>query len=58
MKVYAVIVFDSGDMTTSVWDVFSTRENAEKYKQELLSDRELNSDGYYLKVNVSEHKVK
>lgn len=57
MKVYAVTVFESGDMTTSVHGVFDSEEKAEKYKDELMSDTELNSDGYYLDVTVTKHEV-
>ncbi|NRG47345.1 hypothetical protein HRF87_21705 [Bacillus sp. CRN 9] len=57
MKVYAVVVFESGDMTTSVWGIFDKGEKAEKYRQELLANKELNSDGYYLEVKVTEHEV-
>lgn len=57
MTVFAVTVFESGDMTTSVWGVFDSKEKAEKYEAELMKDVELNSDGHYLVVAISEHKV-
>lgn len=57
MKVYTVTVFENGDMSTSVWGVFDSEEKAEKYKSELMNDKELNSDGYYLEVTVSGHEV-
>ncbi|WP_277680370.1 hypothetical protein [Gracilibacillus dipsosauri] len=58
MKVWAVTVFENGDMSTSVWGIYDSREKAETYKEELLNDKELNSDGYYLEVTISEHEVK
>jgi hypothetical protein len=57
VKVYAVTVFENGDMTKSVWGVFGTKEKAEQRKEELSNDTELNSDGYYLEIAVSEHEV-
>jgi uncharacterized protein YfcZ (UPF0381/DUF406 family) len=57
MKVWTVVVFENGDMTTSVWGVYDSKEKAEKHKEELMNDTELNSDGYYLKVKISEHEV-
>lgn len=57
MNVCVVVVFESGDMTTSVWGVFDSEDKAEKYKAELMGDKELNSDGYYLAVAVSKHEV-
>lgn len=57
MKVWAVTVFENGDMTTSVWGVFDSEEKAIKQKEEWINDTELNSDGYYLEVTVSEHEV-
>lgn len=58
MKVWNVTVFENGDMTTSVWSVFDSKEKADTYKEELLNNTELNSGGYYLEVTVSEHEVR
>jgi hypothetical protein len=58
MKVYAVTVFENGDMETNVWNVFDCEEKANKYKEEIMNDVELNSDGYYVIATVSEHLVK
>lgn len=58
MKVYTVSVFESGDMTTKVWGVFDTLEKAEKYKDELNNDIELNDGDYYLTVGIAEHEVR
>ena len=57
MKVYTVTVFENGDMTTSVWGVFDSREKAETYEKELLEDEELNSNGLYVSVKIQEFKV-
>ena len=57
MTVWTVVVFENGDMTTKVWGVFDSEEKANAYKDELMSNTELDSDGYYLEVTVSEHKV-
>ncbi len=57
MKVYPVTVFESGDMTTSTWAVFSSKEKAEKYRKDLLNDEELNCEGYYVMADVSEHTL-
>lgn len=57
MKVYAVTVFENGDMTTTVWCIFDNLQKAENYKESLLNDKELNSDGYYLEVTISEHPL-
>jgi uncharacterized protein YfcZ (UPF0381/DUF406 family) len=57
MKVWTVTVFENGDMTTSVWGVYDSKEKAEKRKEKLVNDTELNGDGYYLAVTISEHEV-
>lgn len=57
MKVWTATVFESGDMKTSVWGVFNSKEKAERYKDTLTNDEELNSDGYYLEVVIGEHEV-
>lgn len=57
MKVWTVTVYENGDMTTSVWGVYDSVEKAKKRKEELLSNKELNSDGYYLDVKIDEHEV-
>lgn len=56
-EVHVVSVFENGDMTTTVWGVFSTKAKAEAYKRKLEEDSELNSDGYHLIPTISSHKV-
>lgn len=56
MKVYVLNVFESGDMTTSPWGVYFSKEDAEKEKVDLLNG-DLNKDGYYLEIDVTEHEV-
>jgi uncharacterized protein YfcZ (UPF0381/DUF406 family) len=58
MNVWTVTVFENGDMTTSVWGVYDSKEKAEKYKEELMNNTELNSGGYYLEITILEHEVK
>ena len=58
MNIWTVTVFENGDMTTSVWGVYDSLEKAEKRKEELLSNKELNNDGYYLVIEIEEHEVK
>ena len=55
--VWVVTVFEPGDMTTTPWGVFNNEEAANKMKESLKNDEELNSDGYYLVVEVSSHSV-
>lgn len=57
MKIWTVTVFENGDMTTSIWGVYDSLKKADKRKEELLSNKELNSDGYYLVVEIEEHEV-
>lgn len=57
MEVWTLVVFESGEMEKSVWGVYSTKEKAEKAKEETLNTVGLNSDGCYLEVSISKHIV-
>ena len=57
MEVWCVVVFESGNFTTSIWGVYSTEEKALERKEELLGNKDLSSDNHYLEIKIEKHLV-